>query len=138
VSTPTSSLPITQIVLERVGGGPQYEWQKVHLVLQRPGDTDSQAAEEFAHLSRWLETSGFFTRKSGYVDPAKLFPADVGHLMIKVTRGGRVAQVWSYNGWRDGELWETETMIRGTEATLLRYQADLTRMQQSNRQHSDN
>ena len=38
-------------MLERVGGGPQYEWQKVHLVLQRPGDTDSQAAEEFAHLS---------------------------------------------------------------------------------------
>jgi hypothetical protein len=129
--------PITQIVLERVGGGPQYPWQKIDITLQRPADTNYQEADVFNHLSRWLETSGFFTRKSGYIDPAKLFPSDVGHLMIKVMRGDQVAQVWSYNGDRDDELWETETMIRGTEATLLRYQADLTRIQQGNRQHSE-
>jgi hypothetical protein len=130
--------PITQIVLERVGGGPQFKWQIIDITLQRPADTNSQAASEFAHLSRWLETSGFFKRKSGYVDPAKLFPGDVGHLMIKVMRGGRVVQVWSYNGERDDELWETETMIRGAEATLARYKADETRMHAWNKQNSDN
>ena len=132
--TPTSvGKPITQIVLERVGGGPQYPWQKIDITLQRPADTNYREAHVFNHLSHWLETSGFFVRKSGYVDPAKLSPGDVGHLMIKVIRGGQVTQVWSYNGQRDDELWETETLIRGAEATIARDKADQTRMQEGSK-----
>jgi len=136
--TPVAGKPITQIVLERVGGGPQYPWQKVAITLERPADTKYPDAEVFAHLSHWLETSGFFARKSGYVEPSKLFPADVGYLMITVTRGGQVTQVWSYNGQRDDELWETETLIRGAEATIARYKADEARMREGSKQHSEN
>lgn len=130
---PGGGKPITLIVLERVGGGPQYPWQKISIKLERPADTNYQEAEVFNHLSHWLETSGFFARKSGYADPSQLFPADVGHLMIKVTRGEQVTQMWSYNRQRDDELWETETMIRGAEATIMRAKADEARMKEGSK-----
>lgn len=117
-STPTATLTITKVVLERVPGGPAYSWQTERIVLRRPGGGDLAASAAFARLSRSLETSGFFSRRSGYVDPARLFPGDMGHLMIKVVRGGRVAQVWSYNGGRDTELSETEVAIHRADTAM--------------------
>lgn len=111
--------PITQVVLERVPGGPAYDWQSEHIVLRRPAGGDPEASAAFVRLARFLEKSGFFTRKSGYSDPTLLFPDDIGHLMIKVTRSGRTFQVWSYNGLRDKELSQTENAVRRT-ARLMR------------------
>lgn len=111
--------PITQVVLERVPGGPAYDWQSEHIVLRRPAGGDPEASAAFVRLVRFLEKSGLFTRKSGYSDPALLFPADIGYLMIEVTRGGRTFQVWSYNGLRDKELSHTEDAVRRA-AKLMR------------------
>lgn len=135
MSTPSTGPPITKIVLERIGGGPRAKWQKLYIVLRRSDSADAWEATTFDHLARWLETSSFFSRQSGYVPPARLFPLDVGHLMIQVTRGGRASQVWSYNGARDDELWETEMVIRGTQATLTRHRAEIAYFDQWNRQH---
>lgn len=39
---------------------------------------------------------------------------DAGYLTLSVVRGGQRKWVYSYNGVRDEELWQTEMNIRGT------------------------
>lgn len=114
----TAPSAITQVVLERVGSGPQCPWVKDRIVLRRPKNMNSDAGATFARLAYWLQNSGFFSRTSGYADSSSLVPMDIGYLLIKVVRGSQVTQVWSYNGQRDEELSQTETTIRRAAAAM--------------------
>ncbi len=119
-----SHKPITEITLERVGGGPQWSghgWPQDTIVLHPIANTGSNGPDEFAGLAQWLKKSGFFSRQEGRA--ARLFPLDVGYLVITVSRGSERKQVFSYNGERDAELWQTEMVIRGVAATR-RLEAD--------------
>lgn len=121
--------PITKIVLERwPGGGPAYDWQVERLVLRRPDGSDPRASEQFERLSDWLERSGFFSRPGDAEGTQSGIMVDPRGLVITVTRGGRSFQVRSLGGMRDNELWETETLIRGTSAALTRYQTESARL----------
>jgi len=110
-----SSAAITEIVLERIGGGPQWSghgWPQDKIVLRPQGKAEP---DNFRGLAQWLLKSGFFSRKTGY--DASPFPLDVGYLVITVAWGHQRKQVYSYNGTRDAELWQTEMVIRGVSAT---------------------
>ena len=112
---------ITKIVLERVGGGPQpngHGWPQDKIVLRPQAEADIIPPDEFLNLANWLKKSGFFTRKFGYRDRASIVPSDVGYLRIIVVQGGEQKQVYSYNGQRDAELWQTEMTIRGAAAAI--------------------
>ncbi len=114
-----SSTAITEIVLERVGAGPQWNghgWPQDKIVLRPETNADSYPPYEFLSLAQWLRRSGFFSRKEGYLAPQNV--GDVGYLAITVERGSQRKKVYSYNGARDAELWQTEMMIRGVTATL--------------------
>jgi hypothetical protein len=114
-----SATGITEIVLERVGGGPQWSghgWSQDKIVLRPQAKANSYPPDEFRNLSQWLLKSGFFVRRSGYI-ASPLLRGDVGYLMITAARGSQRKQVYSYNGIRDAELWQTEMIVRGVAAT---------------------
>lgn len=126
VSLPTLAAParkdasasITEITLERVGAGPQWSgkgWPQDKIIL-RPS-SPAVSGDSFQRLSRWLQQSGFFSRKTG---DAKLpvFLGDAGYLKITAVRGGQRKQIYSLNGLRDQELWQTEMNIRGTAQAM--------------------
>lgn len=113
------STAITEIVLERVGGGPQWSgdgWPQDKIVLRPQAKSALSPPDEFPRLAQWLQKSGFFVRRSGYI-ASPLLRGDVGYLMITAARGSQRKQVYSYNGIRDAELWQTEMVIRGVAAT---------------------
>jgi len=125
VSSPTVAAPsrksapasVTEITLERVGGGPQWSgngWPDDKIIL-RPSP-NAVPGDSFHRLSRWLQASGFFSRKTG-LSPrraARSIMPDAGYLALSVVRGDQRKWVYSYNGVRDEELWQTEMSIRGT------------------------
>lgn len=109
-----SAPPITEITLERIGAGPQWSgkgWPQDKIVLRPNADVDSCKTRDFRRLARWLQNSGFFSRRTG---KGNRFPLpDAALLTITAVRGGQRKTVYSYNGARDEELWPTETAIRG-------------------------
>ena len=110
---------VTKIVLERVAGGPHFSgqgWPQDKIVLRPQASNDFIPPDDFLHLANWLKKSGFFARKSGY--SANLTPTDIGYLRITVIQGGKQKQVYSYNGERDSELWQTEMTIRGVASVI--------------------
>jgi len=114
-----SSTAITEIVLERVGGGPQWSghgWPQDKIILRPQTKAPPLASDDFGRLAKWLSRSGFFSRKTGYI--ASPFPPDVDSLVITVAWGKHHKQVYGYNGTRDAELWQTGMVIRGVAATL--------------------
>jgi len=114
-----SSTAITEIVMERVGGGPQWSgngWPQDRIILRSQTKAMPFTSNDFRNLAQWLLRSGFFSRKTGYI--ARPFPPDVGFLVITAAWGNQHKQVYSYNGARDAELWSTEMAIRGFAATL--------------------
>ena len=118
-SDKSSSERITEIRLERISGGPQFTgngWPQDRIVLRPQTKDFSSSPDEFRRLAQWLQKSGFFTRKSGYRTSS--FPSDVGYLVITAVRGSYRKQVYSYNGSRDAEFWQTEMVIRGVAETL--------------------
>jgi hypothetical protein len=113
---------ITQVTLERIGGGPQpSDLPPDKVVLRRDAMTDPVTAQSFDRLARWLQASGFFSLRGGY--EAMPFPPDVGSLSITVVRNGQAKRVVSYNGSRDAALWRTEMVIRGVAAEIRVRQA---------------
>ena len=113
---------IAKIALERWrGGGPVPTSQVEHLVLRRPDGSDPWEAQQFARLSDWLERSGFFSRPHASEEKRGVIMLDPSGLVITVLRGGRTFEVRNLGGQRDDELWETEMMIRGTDAAMRRH-----------------
>lgn len=105
--------------MERVGGGPQWSghgWPQDKIVLRPQAKANSYPPDEFRNLAQWLQKSGFFSRKAVYI-ASPLRRGDMGYLMISVTQGDQRKRVYSYNGTRDAELWQTEMVIRGVAAT---------------------